>query len=360
MKAWTLYGINDLRLENVDIPKPLAGQALVRVTSVGICGSDIPRIYKTGASRHPLVPGHEFAGVVEAVGDASDSNLIGTRVGVFPLIPCGSCSQCSTGRYEMCLHYDYIGSRRDGAFAEYVIAPIWNLIAIPKEVTDAAAAMLEPMAVAAHAVRRMLPNLDKEKDHVAVIGLGSIGALVLMMLHRLGFKNLIAIGNKQLQRDTVLRIGISQDYFVDSKKEDVADRVRDLSGENGADAVFECVGTKDAYKEAIEITAPGARVMLVGNPAGDMMLPRDVYWKILRRQLTIFGTWNSSYRREQEDDWHYVLNMLTRGTENGILEPEIMITHRFALEDLEKGLSIMRNKSEEYLKVMIELDKCGL
>ena len=105
MKAWTLYNIGDIRLGETEKPAPKAGQALVRVTAAGICGSDIPRIYQTGAHRHPLIPGHEFSGIVEAVGEGTAPAWIGKRVGIFPLIPCKSCGPCRGQHYEMCKDY---------------------------------------------------------------------------------------------------------------------------------------------------------------------------------------------------------------------------------------------------------------
>ncbi len=105
MKAWVLHGIDDLRWETVEKPLPGSGEVLVAVKAVGICGSDIPRIYKTGAHVHPLIPGHELSGRVEAVGAGVESSWLGQRVGIFPLIPCKTCTLCQEKRYEMCRNY---------------------------------------------------------------------------------------------------------------------------------------------------------------------------------------------------------------------------------------------------------------
>ena len=128
MKAWVLHGVNDLRLETVPIPLPEEQEVLVEVKATGICGSDIPRIYHTGAHIHPLIPGHEFSGEVVEVGKGTDRKWIGQRVGIFPLIPCGECGLCRKKQYEMCRNYSYLGSRRNGGFAEYAAVPAWNLV----------------------------------------------------------------------------------------------------------------------------------------------------------------------------------------------------------------------------------------
>lgn len=111
MKAHVLCGINDLRLEERALPGLDPSQALVQVRAVGICGSDIPRIFQTGTYSFPTVPGHEFAGVVVETGAQADRNWIGRSVGVFPLIPCGECIYCKQKKYELCRHYNYLGSR---------------------------------------------------------------------------------------------------------------------------------------------------------------------------------------------------------------------------------------------------------
>lgn len=117
MKAYALHGVNDLRYEEVDIPEVKDNEVLVNVQAAGVCGSDIPRIYKTGTYSFPLIPGHEFSGVVEMVGQKVDDKWSGKRVGVFPLIPCRKCIPCKSKRFEMCRHYSYLGSRSDGGFA---------------------------------------------------------------------------------------------------------------------------------------------------------------------------------------------------------------------------------------------------
>ena len=102
MKAWVLHGVNDIRFEEVDRPHPADNEVIVAVKAAGICGSDIPRIYQTGAHVHPLIPGHEFSGQVVALGKNVNEKWLGKRVGIFPLIPCTSCVQCQKQHYELC------------------------------------------------------------------------------------------------------------------------------------------------------------------------------------------------------------------------------------------------------------------
>lgn len=349
MKAWVLHGINDFRLETVKEPVLADDEVLVKVRAAGICGSDIPRVYRTGTYSYPTIPGHEFSGVVVGTGRNADPKWMNKRVCIFPLIPCGNCRPCQEKKYEMCRHYSYLGSRRDGGFAEYVAVPCWNLLELPAQVSYEQAAMMEPMAVARHAEKSAIDGDLDQSSTVVVCGLGTIGLFLTMLLQEAGVSNLLVIGNKEFQKKMVLDLGIPEGRFCDSKAEDAQKWVLNQTGGLGADVFFECVGKNETVKTAVGSTAPGGIVQLIGNPASDMMLEKDIYWKVLRNQLTVKGCWNSSFMHDKEDDWHHVLSLL----ENGRITPEQCITHRFAFDDLEQGFRIMRDKTEEYVKVMV-------
>ena len=330
MKAWVLHGVDDLRFEQRETPKPEREEVLLRVEAAGICGSDIPRIYDTGAHVHPIIPGHEFAGTVV---DSADPALVGKRMGVFPLIPCKSCDMCRRKHYEMCRNYNYLGSRCDGAFAEYVRVPVWNLIELPEAVSFEAAAMLEPLAVAVHAMRRAAVT---ENDSAVVIGFGTVGMLLATALSARGVRDITVVVNKDFQREKARELGVSAVSW-------------DEAGKVVGQVVFECVGKPETTVLAIEAAAPGGRVVMVGNPHSDMAFPRNIYWKILRSQLTVLGTWNSSFTKELTDDWHAALELLRDKQE---LVSRI-ITHCLPLDELETGLHIMWGKTEGYGKIMI-------
>lgn len=345
MKAYVLHDINDFRLEEVNKPVLKKGTVLVSVKAAGICGSDIPRIFRTGTYSYPLIPGHEFSGVVTEAGEGVDTSLIGKRVGVFPLIPCGGCRSCQQSQYELCRNYNYLGSRTAGGFSEYVVVPVWNLILLPNTVSFEQAAMLEPMAVAVHAMRRAKLS---ENCNVVICGLGTIGLLLLMLLLERGVRSVFVIGNKEFQRKKALEIGLSEDCYCDAKARDVEGWLAEKEAKQGIDVFFDCVGRNEVVSQAVRHTAPNGTVVLVGNPASDMNLDRQSYWKILRNQLTLMGTWNSAFTHEETDDWHYVLERL----QTGKICPEKLITHRIPFDKLEKGFYVMRDKSEDYVKVM--------
>ena len=333
MKALLLNDIGKLEIVERPVPPLESNHVLVEVKACGICGSDIPRVYTDGAHRMPIVPGHEFSGIVKAVAADVDKRWLNKRVGVFPLIPCMKCHQCKQKRYEMCENYSYLGSRTDGGFAEYVAVPSWNLIELPEAVTYKQAAMLEPLAVVAHAIRK--PAV-KPNDEVTVIGLGAIGLLTTMLLKEVGVDIVYTIGNKSYQNEYAATLGACP--IVPS--------------ESSSAVVFECVGSEQSLQQAINLAAPAGTIVIVGNPRQDMNIPKEIYWKILRKQLKLVGSWNSSFTHNQNDDWHFILSILGK-EENNTFHPERFITHKFDLERIKDGFEIMRLKQEPYVKIMM-------
>lgn len=336
MKAYVLHGIDDLRYEEIDRPAVKDGWALVKVKAAGICSSDVPRIFKTGTYHFPTVPGHEFCGEVTAVGLESDAALVGRRVGVFPLIPCKKCESCKQGKYETCKNYDYLGSRRDGGFAEYVACPVWNLIELPDAVSYTQAAVLEPLAVARHALNAA--NLTKVKT-AAIIGTGAIGLFMAMILTSEG-KEVALVGRSEGKRSLATRCGIG-DYIV---------------GDDGRkfDLTVEAVGSSASLAQSIELAKPGGQVVLVGNPAEDTMaMEKAIYWQILRRQLCVYGTWNSSYEKDAPSDWSAVLRLIAEKK----VDPEKAVTHVLSQERLPEGLDMMKNKTAVYGRIVVKFNE---
>ena len=334
MKAYLLHAVNDLQYEDVKVPELKTGWCLVKVMACGICSSDIPRIFKKGTYHFPTIPGHEFSGVVERVFDNENKDMVNRRVGVFPLIPCRECSQCKNHHYEMCEHYDYIGSRRDGAMAEYVAVPVWNLIELPDNVAFETAAMLEPLSVALHAVKQ---SSIKNGQSAAVIGTGMIGFVAAQWLKMLGARSVDVIGRNEKKRDIANRInGIN--YISAYDKENMPQ----------FDVVIEAVGDTQSIIQAIQLTNAGGKLVLMGNPSGDINLPQDIFWRILRKQIRVTGTWNSVYEKNAECDWSQAVEALS----NRRIQTDVLITHRFNQEKLKDGLNLMKERKELYCKVM--------
>lgn len=345
MKAYVLNGINQLEYMDVPLPELKEGEVLVEVKAVGICGSDIPRIYETGTYHFPTIPGHEFSGVVREVYDDSLCGWIEKRVGVFPLIPCMECGSCKEKKYEVCMHYDYLGSRRDGGFAEYVAVPVWNLIELPDSVSFEVAAMLEPASVGIHALRRM--NISKIQS-VAVFGPGTIGMLTAQWLRAFGINDIYIVGTKDEQRVLAEKMGFVE--FINGKENNPVQTICQKTGGAGTGLAIECTGYANVICQCLDVVKRGGEVVVIGNPHGDMCLAKDSYWKILRKQIHIHGTWNSSFIPENvNDDWRVVIEAIVSNK----ITPEKQITHKMSFDELKDGLELMREKKEYYNKVMI-------
>jgi L-iditol 2-dehydrogenase len=314
MKAWRLYGINDLRLEEVAMPEIKADEVMLKVTAAGICSSDLGRVFGSGAYHYPITLGHEFAGVITAVSSPENNHLIGKRAGVFPLLPCFKCESCLKKSYETCKNYSYIGSRRDGAFAEFVNVPVWNILPIPDSVSFENAAMLEPSAVALHAARLSTKLSGKT---ISVVGSGAIGRLTARFLSYLGDceVNLIGRGDSDIVSDITV----------------------------------EAVGTAASLERVISMTKPGGEIILLGNPPADFALLQKDYWQILRKQLTVKGSWNSSFTKDDNDDWNTALRLISEGKVN----PSEFISHKFAFEKLDYAAQMMNEKRDKFCKVII-------
>lgn len=333
MKAYVLHQVNDLRYEDVPMPECPEGWAIVKVKAAGICSSDIPRIFTKGTYHFPTIPGHEFSGVVAKVQSPSDQHWVGKPAGIFPLIPCRHCPACAEKHYEMCEHYDYVGSRRDGGFAEYVAVPVWNLVALPDNIAFRQAAMLEPLSVALHAIRK---GGIRPGEQVAVVGTGMIGISAAQWAQRAGAARVTVIGRNESKRKIVEDCGV--EYAVAAQGE--------ATGQY--DFVLEAVGTPQSIALAIASTQPGGRLVLMGNPSGDITLTQNVYWRILRKQLTLIGTWNSAYDGSKPSDWTEAVRALSSGT----LHVDQLITHTFHQDSLMQGLQMMRQHETPYCKVM--------
>jgi L-iditol 2-dehydrogenase len=330
MKAWILHGAGDLRLTDVPAPSVANGEVLVRVKAAGVCASDIPRIFdEAGAYGYPLIPGHEFAGVVaEGFGD-----WLGKRVAAFPLIPCGHCRFCEAGEYEICENYNYIGSRRDGAFAEYVAVPAWNLAELPEGMSFETAALTEPAAVALHAARRA-----KGAASAAVFGAGIIGILTAKWLKAFGVRDIFIVGTREEQRPP---FGV----FLNIRKtsaEAVSERIRAATG-GGADVCFEAAGA--AFESCVNAARAGGAIVGVGNPKGDVTLPKSVYGALLRKQLTVTGSWNARY----PDDWRESIAAL----DSGLIDIGDLRLLRFGFDELLAAADVMRSKTLVYSKLII-------
>lgn len=316
MMAANLHGVNDLRYEKVPVPECREDEVLVAVRYCGVCGSDVARVLTKGTYHFPTIPGHEFSGVVEY---DPRGELTGQRVTVFPLLPCGKCEMCKKQLYQLCEDYDYYGSRRDGGYGEYLAVKRWNIVRLPDRVSLEEGALCEPVSVARHAVVR----LDvKRGESVLISGAGPIGLLAAQWARSFGADRVYL-------------------FDIDERKTDLAKKLGFLAYEDGTtvDAVLEGTGYSDAIVRCLNGARPFGRVVLMGNPAGNVELPQKAYWNILRKELTVKGTWNSSFS-DDKNDWEESLKAM----EEGRLQVREIISHILPLSRCHEAFSMLTDR----------------
>jgi L-iditol 2-dehydrogenase len=262
MKALRLHGAGDLRLADEAPPVPGPGEALVRVTAVGICGSDLHWYDESGIGdavlTRPLVLGHEAAGVI------ADGPRAGQRVAIDPSVPCSACETCALGRGHLCPQVRFLGhSTTDGAMRELIAWPEANLVPLPDSIDEAAGAMLEPLGVAIHALRlaKVRPG-----DTVGVFGCGPIGLLLIQLAHAAGATTVLATDRLPHRVAAAADLGAIA-ALVDGGAE--RDALLQATGGRGVDAAIEIAGDDDAIDCAIALTRPAGTVVIAGIPAGD-------------------------------------------------------------------------------------------
>ncbi len=355
MNAQVLHAVGDMRYERVSKPRPGPGQALVRVAFAGVCGSDIPRVFVKGTYHFPCIIGHEFSGVVEMCpppdppargGDAGAGFAPGDRVAVFPLIWCGRCAPCEQGKFVQCLGYDYLGSRSDGGFAEFVVAPQRNLLHVPDGVSFEEAAMTEPAAVALHALRRAGRNLLGRS--VAIFGAGPVGLMAAQWARAMGATPILVFDIVPRKLEMAQAMGFS--FAFDNRDADPLKTIQSVTGHDGVSLCVEGAGVPQTFVEAVACTARGGKVIILGNPAADVILPAHLISQLMRREVDLLGTWNSDYSAAgNDDDWRTVLDSMAAGTVN----LEQLITHRVPLRDAADALRMMKEGREFFSKVLV-------
>lgn len=343
MRAAVLEAVGELHVREVERPRPGAGEALILVGACGVCGSDIARVFVKGTYHFPCIPGHEFAGEVAGLGEGATGFAEGDRVAVFPLVPCGKCDACRMEAYAQCTSYDYLGSRSDGAFAEYVCAPAENLVRVPDNVSLEEAAMTEPAAVARHALRRASPEGG---ETVAVFGAGPIGVMAAQWARIYGAARVLAVDISAEKLDAAR--AIEDVEAINAAEEEPVRKIRELTGGKGVEIAIEAAGVPATTVGALEVVANFGRVVLMGNPSADVTLPAKLISTVLRREVRILGTWNSSMSKA-DNDWEAVLGAMGSGE----LRLKGLITHRFGLSEAPAALEMMRRGDTFHNRVLI-------
>lgn len=288
MKASVLYGVEDLRHEEMQNPIAGKGEVLIRVKAAGICGSDVPRVNGHAAHAYPIVLGHEFSGIIEQVGEGAEGLAAGQRATAAPLVPCMACADCLRGNYALCKHYSFIGSRINGSFAELVKAPARNVITFDDSVSFEQGAFFEPSTIALHGLR----CVDyRGGEDVAILGGGTIGLFTMQWAKILGAKRTVVFDLSDERLALAKKLGA--DETVNTLEEgSLAEAMAHTHG-NGYAFVFETAGQNATMNIAFEVAANKAGVCFIGTASKDLHFDWKLFEKMNRKEFRLTGSWMS-------------------------------------------------------------------
>ncbi len=339
MKAavWSDYG----KIEIKEVPMPVIGddEVLLKVRGAGVCMTDL-HVY-TGRfilGKPPHILGHEICGEVAGLGKHVKGFEMGQRVVLETTIGCGQCAHCRAGNTHLCKDTTEIGtSPHTGGYAQYLKAPARNLFAIPDEVTDEEAAILESVNCPAGALMRWGVRCG---ETVLVYGVGPAGLAFIQAAKALGAGKVIAVARNRKRLERSLHFGA--DEIICSSEENVPTRIMELTGGEGAGLVCEATGVSGIMEEACHVAKSGGRVILYGLPSEGAQITFPVK-EIIMKQLEVYGALGNPL------SWEPLLKLVA----DGRINVKDMVTHTFPLDQIQDAFTLLEDKKEDPIKVVI-------
>ncbi len=343
MKAAVLQRARVLTMEQRPRPEPGPGEVLVRVRSVGVCGSDV-HYYTHGrigpfVVESPLVLGHEMAGTIAALGPGVTTRTVGQRVAVEPGVPDRVCEFCRSGRYNLCPNVRFMATPPvDGAFTEFVVMPQDFVFPLPDHVSLEEGAMIEPLSVGVYAVHRS--GLRAGQD-VAVLGAGPIGLVTLQAARAAGAGAITVVDLDAHRLEVAASMGATA--TVDASRDDPQSRILELTGGRGVDLVFEAAGSPRTAAMAVHLARRGGRVAVIGLPPDDNC-PFPLVAAMAKEVdiVTVFRYANV---------YPAAIALVAEGRVN----VKDLITHRFTLEEAERALQLSDRREDGVVKALVEV-----
>lgn len=339
MKQAVMTAPGVIEYRDVEAPTPKDDEVILATKRIGVCGSDIHVFHGLHPyTSYPVVQGHEIGGLVHAVGKNVTDLKPGDKITFMPQVVCGECYPCKHGMYHICEKLKVMGFQTGGAGQEYFALPRENVLKLPDDMPLDYAAMIEPIAVTAHALAR---GGGAEGKRVIVLGAGPIGNLTAQVAKASGAKAVMITDISPYKLDKARRCGI--DLAVNTAQENLGDAIAKHFGAEKADLILECVGVEATMTDAINYARKGSTIVVVGvfgkKPTVDLGLVQD-------RELTLTGT--LMYQRV---DYERAIELVAGGK----MVLSEMVTHRFPFERYLDAYHAIENSKGEYLKVMIEL-----
>lgn len=342
MKAAVLHKARDLRLEEVPTPEYGPDDVLVKIKSVGICGSDV-HYWRTGAIgdfvvTEPMILGHEVAGVVAEVGANVKTLQVGDRVALEPGVPCRRCEVCKTGRYNLCPEVQFFATPPvHGALSDYAVSPADFAYKIPDALSLEAAALIEPLSVGIHACRR--GNLTAGQS-VFIAGAGPIGLTSLAAAKASGTTEIFISDVRPHRLEIAKKMGATHAFDA---REDAEAIIREATNGRGVDLAIECAGAEPALVSCLKAAKSGGTVVVVG--LGDNSTYQVPMVELAVKELDLKGIFRYVYT------YPAAINLLV----SGAVDVEAMITHHFPLDEMLTGFEYAEKGLGGAVKVMIDV-----
>lgn len=345
MKVAVQTALNELEIQERDIPKIKAHQVLVRVDYVGICGSDL-HYFEHGRIGnfivdYPFVLGHEVGGTVVALGEDVKDLKVDDRVALEPQITCGECEFCKSGRYNLCNEVEFFATPPiDGVFQEYVAHEANLCFKLPDNVSTLEGALIEPLSVGLHAAMQGEAKLGQT---AVVTGTGCIGLTSMLALKAMGVSQVIVVDLVDERLAKAKELGA--DYTINGKKENTVERILEITQGKGFDLGIETAGSEITTRQLIEASKKGANIVLVGySPTGEVTLPMGM---ALDKELTFKTVFR--YR----NSYPTAINAVASGQIN----VKDIVTHTYEFADVKQALDDAINKKDEVVKAAIRIGR---
>ncbi len=329
-----------IEFRQIEKPTPGAKDVLIKMKNIGVCGSDIHVFHGMHPfMSYPVVQGHEVSGEVAEIGDDVQYFLPGNRVTFMPQVTCGECYPCRHGMYHICDSLKVMGFQTGGAAQEYVLVPEDFVIELPEEMSYEAGAMIEPVAVAAHALDRTGEDIAGKK--ILVLGAGPIGNLVGQVAKGLGAAAVMIVDLSDFRLEKAKACGI--DFTVNPQQEDLNTAILRDFGPDRADLILECVGVAATISQAVACARKGTKIIIVGvfgkKPVVDLSLVQD-------RELSLIGT-----LMYQKKDYETAIELANAGK----LCLDQLVTDRFAFQTYPDAYQHIEEAKDQVMKVMIDV-----
>ncbi len=339
MKQAVMIRPGEIIFQEIEIPKVEKNQIKVKMMKIGVCGSDVHVNHgKHPYTSYPVVQGHEVAAEVVEVGSEVTDFSIGDKVTIQPQVVCGKCYPCTHGMYNDCEVLKVMGFQTTGMASEYFVADASKALKLPADMSYEYGALVEPLAVAVHAVRRAKEIAGRR---VLVFGGGPIGNLVAQAAKAMGAEKVMVSELSAYRLEVARKCGL---YTVNPKDENLSQKIEEVFGKDRADIIFECVGSEVTIGQAIRYARKGSRIVVVGVFAVpgkiDMGLVQD-------HELELTGS--AMYRVE---DYRKAIELIDRKD----IHLEELITHHVPFENYAEAYKIIDEQKDRAMKVMIDME----